>query len=168
MLPLLRVIEYLRSNGAPFLVASFPAPEPAPEVGYRRPLALQVDTHVVAVDGRPAIACVPHGERINLLGLRAGLGAELVEEAGPDILSWPFEEDEGEEHGADGSTPPLGRLLGATVFVDGSVLAAPIIEFAAFAPFDFIQMPFEDFARIEQPRVLDFVGAGELPASLVH
>lgn len=172
MLPLLRALEYLRSNGAPFVVASFPAPEAAPEVAHavHHPRgAMFVDTHILVVDGRPAIACVPHGQGMNLLGLRARLGAELIAEGGPDQLVWRTEDRRTDEEGRTGwRAPPLGGLLGASVFVDASLLVAPVIEFVAFAPTDFVQISFEDFARIEQPRIEEFAGAGELAAPSVH
>ena len=76
------VVEYIRSNGAPFRLLSDPSPEPAPGVAVpaRPEGSVMVDTHVLLIDGRPAIGVVPKGEGMNLLGLRAKIGAELVQE----------------------------------------------------------------------------------------
>jgi len=95
---------------------------------------------------------------MDLLGLRANLGAELITEATiPDFL------------GAFGDVglpaPPLGRLFGLPVFVDISVANAQAICFAAFSPTDFVEVNYDDFARIEHPRVADFIRAGELEES---
>jgi hypothetical protein len=120
-----------------------------------------VDTHVLSIDGRLAIGVVPKGEGMNLLGLRAKIGAGLVEEAAIDDLPWPF-------HDAGAPIPPFGRMFGAPVFVDPSLVSSTVIGFAVFGPNDFIEMPYDDFARLEQPRVEDLAGAGELPPPPLH
>lgn len=165
MLPLTLVVEYLRSHDVPFRLISEPSPEPAPAVApplYPHPReVLLVDTHIIVVDDRAGIGCVPRGEQINLPGLRAELGVNLVHEGGLDELPWPFER-------AGWPVPPLGGILGLPVFVDAAVANAALIAFAAFTPFDFIEMAYDDFARLEKPRVAQLAAAGELPAPLPH
>jgi Ala-tRNA(Pro) deacylase len=160
---LARVVDYLRSNGIGFRLESYPSPEPKPSVAppdrlYR---AFEVDTHLVMIDGSPAIACVPAGEGVMLLQLREALGAKIVGEGDPRDLPWPFA-------GAPVPIPPLGHLFGVPVFLDAKVASAPVLGFQAFSNFDFIEAIYDDFARIEQPRVLEFAGGGELPAPQVH
>jgi prolyl-tRNA editing enzyme YbaK/EbsC (Cys-tRNA(Pro) deacylase) len=154
---LITVVEYLRSNGVAFRLVSYAAPEAEPRVAH--PVSpngsLLVDTHVLLVDGRLAIGLVARGEQINMLRLRASLGAELVEEASDADLPSPFEQGS--------PPPPLGRMFGAPVFVDSDVAHARSLCFAAFAPTDFIEVAYDDFARLEQPRVEELAGAGELP-----
>jgi len=163
MLLLSRVVEYIRSNGAPFRLVSYPSPESAPGVAvpHRPKGSVMVDTRILLVDGRPAIGVVPQGEGMNLLGLRASIGAELVQEGEIDDLPWPFSD-------AGAPVPPFGHLFGAPVFIDPSIIDSTDIGFAVFSPNDFIEMPYDDFARLEQPRVADLVAAGELPPPPLH
>ena len=155
---LTHVVEYLRSNDVPFRLESYPSPEPEPQVSY--PVGprtiMHVETRVLLIDGRPAIACIPRGDELNLAGLRNSLGAKIVEEGGRDDLPW-FLDGEGEP------LPPLGRLFGVPVFIDERVAQAPVVCFAAFARTDFVEVPYNDLARIEQPRVGPVGIAGELP-----
>ena len=161
MLMLPKVVEYLKSNGVAFRLVSYPSPEPEPQVAYvvRPTGALAVDTHVLLIDAQLTIACVPRGEKINIAGLRATLPAELIEEEGAlEGLPSAFTE-------ARSLVPPLGRLFGAPLLVDQAVMRAPVICFEAFATTDFVEMTYEDFARLEQPRVEAVAMAGELPAA---
>lgn len=159
-----RVVEYLRSNAVPFRLVSYPSPEPQPPVAHLvRPEhgLLAIDTRVLLVDGRLALGVVPRDEAIDALGLRASLGATIVEEGGPVDLPWPFAN-------ASPPIPPLGRLFGAAVFVDENVAGASLISFAAFAGTDFVEMLYDDFARVEQPRIMQLARAGELPPAPMH
>jgi hypothetical protein len=155
------VVAYLRSNGVSFRLESYPSPEQAPEIAHptRAHAAVELETHLLTIDGYPGIVCVRAGEKVNLLRLASEVGAKIVEEGNSADLPWPFEK-------APDPLPPLGRVLGATVFVDRNVANAARIEFAVFSTFDLIEMSYDELARIEQPRVGDFVSAGELPASV--
>jgi len=142
---------------------SYPSPEPEPSVAHiLRPAgALAIDTHLLSIDARLTLACVPRGEKVNLAGLLAILPAELIEEEDAvDTLPSPF--------GGISLMPPLGRLLGAPLLVDEAVALAPVICFQAFATTDFIEMTYADFARLEQPRVAAVAVAGELPPGEMH
>lgn len=163
MLMLARVVEYLRRNDVPFRLESYPSPEPEPSVAH--PLhsnaAVNVESRVLLVDGRPGIACIARGDELNIAGLRNSLNAELVEEGGLDDLPWFLDEE--------GTTmPPLGRLFGVPLFVDERVASSAIVCFSAFSPTDFLEMSYDDLARLEQPRVAPVGMAGELPAAELH
>ena len=161
MLP--KLVEYLKLNGVSFRLASYPSPEPAPPVAHvMRPAgALSLDTHVLLIDARVTLACVPRGEKINLPGLRATLPAEFIEETG-GAAALPALFDGGD------LVPPLGRMFGAPLLVDEAITLAPVICFEAFAATDFVEMTYDDFARLERPRVAAIALAGELPALLMH
>jgi Ala-tRNA(Pro) deacylase len=160
---LARVVEYLRTNDVPFRLESFPSPEPEPAVAYhlRSEHAVHVESRVLLVDGRPAIACIPRGDALNLAGIRNSLNAELVEEGGLDDLPWFLDQ-------ASSSMAPLGRLFGVPLFVDERVTTAAVVCFAAFSPTDFVEMTYDDLARLEQPRVGSVGMAGELPPASIH
>jgi Ala-tRNA(Pro) deacylase len=157
MLP--KLVEYLKANGAAFRLASYPSPEPEPPVAHavRPPGALVLDTHLLLIDGRLTLACVPRGEKVNVPGLRATIPAEIVavEETNDALPS--LRSDLGR------LIPPFGRLFGLPLLVDEAVTLAPVICFEAFTGTDFVEMAYDDFARIEQPRVAAVAMAGELP-----
>jgi Ala-tRNA(Pro) deacylase len=164
MLILANVVEYLRSNAVAFRLVSNPSPEADPPVAHTvRPSgAVLIDTHLVLIDGRPSLVCVPRGDKVNLLGLRAALRAELIEEEdGRAALPWPF-------WGALRRIPPLGRLFGAPLIIDRAVARAAVICFEVFDGTDLVEIIYDDFARLELPRVEDAAMAGELPASPLH
>jgi Ala-tRNA(Pro) deacylase len=163
MLMLARVVEYLRTNEVPFRLESYPSPEPQPAVAHsiHTEAAVNVESHVLLIDGRPAIGCIPRGTELNLSGLRNSVGAELVEEGGVEDLPWFL--------GEEGTTmPPLGRIFGVPLFVDERVASATVVCFSAYSPTDFIEMSYDDLARLEQPRVGPVGVAGELPPAELH
>jgi hypothetical protein len=61
--------------------------------------------------------------------------------------------------------PPVGRLLGLPVVMDERVPQCSILVFRVFGESDYVELPYEDFALLEQPRIASFAAAGELPAS---
>jgi hypothetical protein len=164
MIMLGRVVEYLRSSAVPFRLVSYPSPEPEPPVAHlARPEhgVLVVEARVLLVDGRVALGVVPRGEAIDVLSVRANLGATIVEEGALSDLPEPFGD-------ASPPVPPLAGLFGAALFVDENVAGASLISFAAFGATDFVDMLYDDFARIEQPRLMQLARAGELPPATVH
>jgi hypothetical protein len=156
-----RIVAYLHAHLVPFRLSSHPSPEPLPLVAHRLPPGgLFLQTQVLLVGGAPAIACAARGAKLNLPGLSAALGA-LVVEGGPDDLPAPFEK-------AAGSPPPLGGAMGVLMIVDVAVSAAAAVSFAAFAPTDIFDVPYEDLARTESPRIASFAIGGELPEGVAH
>jgi prolyl-tRNA editing enzyme YbaK/EbsC (Cys-tRNA(Pro) deacylase) len=150
------VVHYLHEAGIPFRLTSYPAPEPLPTVAHRLPPSAQlVETSVVLVDGRPALACTVCGELVSLPALATETGG-VVSDSGTDDLS-------GDYHGATGPVPPLGGLMGVPLFVDTRVAELPNIAFRAFGPNDYLEISYDDLALVEHPRVASFGEAGELP-----
>jgi prolyl-tRNA editing enzyme YbaK/EbsC (Cys-tRNA(Pro) deacylase) len=151
------VVHYLHEAGIPFRVISYPAPEPLPAVAYRpMPTAQLVETHVLLVDGRPALACTICGELVSLPALATEIGGVVVESNAEDLS--------GDYRGATGPIPPLGRLMGVPLFVDARVAELPSVAFRAFGPNDYLEISYDDLALVERPRVVAFGEAGELPA----
>ena len=60
--------------------------------------------------------------------------------------------------------PPLGGALRALVIIDESLQSAGALVFDAFSHDDFFEIPYDQYALLEQPRVASFVFGGELPA----
>lgn len=150
------VVRYLHDARVAFRVASFPMSEPLPEVAFPlQPGACLIDTRLMLVSGAPAIVCMPHGEKLSLPALARATGAEVLDASPSDLRD--------EYRGAPEPFPPLGGLLGVPLFVDERVSASPLIAFRAFSPSDIVQLAYEDFARIEAPRVELLAEAGVLP-----
>jgi prolyl-tRNA editing enzyme YbaK/EbsC (Cys-tRNA(Pro) deacylase) len=153
-----RVVSHLRENGIPFRLSSQPSPEPLPAVAHAVPPGgLVVDTLVLLVGGRPAVACVPRGAKLNLPGLAHELGAEVIE-GSPADLPAPFT-------GASQPIPPLGSAMRVLTVVDTRVAAASALVFEAFSRCDCFEIPYDDVSRLERPRIASFAVGGELPAS---
>jgi prolyl-tRNA editing enzyme YbaK/EbsC (Cys-tRNA(Pro) deacylase) len=150
------VVEYLRSRGVPFRLSSRPAPEAHPAVSEPlQPGTVAVETRVVLIEGVPALVCIPREGKVNLLRLSHELGTEVVDGTTAD-----FTQRFGD---VTGPIPPLGGAFGALVVVDEQITAAPAIAFEAFASSDHIEIPYDKFAMLEQPKVVSFVTGGELP-----
>jgi Ala-tRNA(Pro) deacylase len=149
------VVRYLHQGRVPFRAFSYAAPEPQPVVAHRLPPGAQlVDAHVVLVDGKPAIACIPSGETLNLAAIALDTGAIAIESSSAGL---------GDEYrDAAGPLPPLGGVFGVPLFVDERVTQAALLTFRAFDANDYIEVLYEDFARLERPRVAAFANAGEL------
>jgi prolyl-tRNA editing enzyme YbaK/EbsC (Cys-tRNA(Pro) deacylase) len=151
------VVRYLRRARVPFRAISYVvAPEAQPSVAHRLPPGAQlVDAHVVLVDGRPAIACIQSGEMVNLAAMTVETGGTVTEASPAEIFGKPDD--------APVLVPPLGGVFGVPLFVDERVARAPLLAFRAFDANDYVEVLYEDFARLERPRVAAFADAGELP-----
>ena len=150
------VVRYLRGQGVPFRLSSMPSPEPLPDVAQPWPPgSLVVETQVLLAGGSVAIACMARGAKLSLPQISRELGL-VVSNAGPADLPAPFSS-------AIGHIPPLGGAMQATTIVDVEVMNAAALVFTAFSPFDFFEIPIDDFARIEHPRIAAFAIGGELP-----
>lgn len=153
-----RVVRYLRSCDVSFKLVSAAAPEPKPAIAppVLEPGGQLLATEIVLVEGRAGIACVRDGERIDLAALGAELGAGVVA-GSPADLPAPYTD-------APGPIPPFGHELHVPIFLDSGLVASSVIAFRAFAESDWIEMAYDDFARLEQPRIASFGAAGDLPA----
>lgn len=152
-----RVVRYLRSRDVTFKLVSEAAPEPRPAVTPPR-LARHgqlVATHIVLLDGVPAIACVRDGDEIDLAALAAETHATVALGTSADLPA-PYT-DCGEP------VPPFGHELHVPVIADEALSGSSVIAFRAFAATDWIELAWDDYARIEQPRLASFASAGELP-----
>lgn len=150
-----RVVHYLRSNNVPFRLFSYPSPERLPDVVHPVPPGgLLVETHVLLVGGQRVIACTAQGARIDLPSLEIELGTLVIEGSAADLPP-PYT-------GASGPIPPIGRAIGVVTFVDEAVSHASPLVFNAFDSTAIVEVPYDEFSRVEQPRVSSFAIAGEL------
>ena len=64
---------------------------------------------------------------------------------------------------ATGPVPPLGQLFGMPIVLDDRLARAPSLVFRAFAESAYFEIAYDDFARLEQPRIARL--AAEEPAA---
>jgi Ala-tRNA(Pro) deacylase len=151
------LVRYLHAARIPFRLASYPSEERQPKAAHPIPAGgMLVETELLVLDGRPVLACFPAGEAPDLAAVGAALGGLAVvgtSDELPDDLRY-----------AEPPIPPLGQLFGLPLVVDERVTRCSLIVFASFGESDFFEIPYEDFARLEQPRVAAFASAGELIA----
>ena len=110
-----------------------------------------------SLEGRVALACFPAGEVIDYTALSAALGAAALPAEHGDLP--------GELASAAPPIPPFGQLYGLPIIVDDGIEAASILSIPVFGGSDFFDIAYDEWARMEAPRVASFASAGELPAS---
>ena len=152
------VVEYLQHAGVAFRLTSYPVPEAQPAIAHAlRPGGQIVQTRVVLIDGRPALACAPEGLSFDLAGIGAEVGASVLEGSADD-LPGPF-------RGAPEPLPPLGHMLHVPLLIDESLAASSTLAFRAFSSGAYVEIPYQELSRIEQPKVLRLAIAGALAAA---
>ena len=105
---------------------------------------------VVQAGDKPVLCVLPASYKIDLAKLAKGLkvkGCRLAEEA---ELAKIFTDVE------VGAEPPFGNLYGLKTVVDEHLAADERIIFNAGTHRQAIEMAYDDFARLAEPKVLDF------------
>ncbi len=104
---------------------------------------------MVRADGELLMAVLPADHRVELDKFKQATGkaAALATEA---EFKSVFPDCE------IGTMPPLGVLYGVATYVDRSLTEDESIVFEAGTHMDAIQMRYADYARVAQPRVVDF------------
>ncbi len=149
------IVRYLHEENVPFRLISYGSEEGEPPVAHPVPAhGVLVDARFVIVDGRLVLACYRHGEHVDLSAIGNELGGTAMD-ALPDELPE-------ELVGLEGAIPPLGQLFGAPLIVDEMVEGFATIVFRGFGHSAWFEVPYDDFARQEAPRVASFARAGAL------
>jgi Ala-tRNA(Pro) deacylase len=107
-------------------------------------------TVMVKLDGALAMAVLPASHRIDLRLLQAAAGAAKAVLAGEEEFKDAFPGCE------TGAMPPFGSLYSLPVFVDETVTHDREIVFNAGSHTELVRLGYEDFARVEKPKVLKF------------
>lgn len=154
------IIRYLHGARVPFKLSSYPSEERMPQVAHPIPHgAVLVDTEVIRVGDRIALACFPAGESPDY----AALGSELGGAAVPADSS----ELPGELASMSPPIPPLGQLAGLTLVVEQRLQQYATLVFRAFGGCDFFEVPYDEWSRLEAPRMASFASMGELPENAI-
>jgi Ala-tRNA(Pro) deacylase len=105
---------------------------------------------IVKMDGKLAMSVLPASHQVDLERLRSFAGATTVELAHEKDFAAMFP---GCELGA---MPPFGSLYGMATFVAKSLTEDEEIAFNAGTHTELIRLPFREYMRLEEPKVLDF------------
>jgi Ala-tRNA(Pro) deacylase len=147
-----RIVQYLREVRIPFTrrwhAKAVTAQELAASLhvtGFRVAKSVLLD-----VDGQRWIAVLPAPERVDTERLAEALDARHVRLLDEPEFDGLFPECE------LGAEPPFGRLYGLPVVVDTSLAGEDWIIFRAGSHEETIAMAYEDFARLEQPKIANF------------
>lgn len=105
-------------------------------------------TVVVKIDGKMALVVVPANDHVDLQHVREVSGANAVDLASEYEFKDKFPGCE------VGAMPPFGNLYHLPVFVGEKLTHADHIEFNAGSHAEILQVSYEDFARLVQPRVI--------------
>jgi Ala-tRNA(Pro) deacylase len=152
------LVEYLANARVPFRLASYPSEEDQPIAGHPLPPGgVLVDTRLFSVAGRTVLAVFPDGEDVDVSAISTALGQSAM----------PATRDELPQdlRVARGAIPPMGQLLGIPIVLDSRLTSAAVVVFRAFSTSAYFEVPYEDWARLEQPRVAPFASMGELGAA---
>lgn len=107
-------------------------------------------TVAIKIDGRLAMAVLPASQRIDFERLQEAFSARQVELAREDEFASQFPDCE------IGAMPPFGNLYGLEVVVAAALAEDEEIAFNAGTHRELIRMAYADFARLVQPKVVDF------------
>lgn len=147
-----RIREYLDGAGVRYEVLhhrkGYTARAAALDLGI--PAEHLAKTVVVSAGDRTVLASVPASCRVDLEKLASALGEERPTLVPESSFRHLFADCE------IGTTPPLGGAYGMGVIVDKRLPGLEQITFQAGSHKDAIRMPWEDFARLENPERVDF------------
>ncbi|MFZ5470530.1 MAG: aminoacyl-tRNA deacylase [Myxococcota bacterium] len=148
-----RIVDYLKRNKVPFTRRWHPRAITAQEVaasihvtGYRVAKSI-----IVEADGQKRITVLPAAERIDERRLAEALGAKQVRLCTEAEFAELFPDCE------LGAEPPFGALYGLPVIVDGTLASDEAVVFRAGSHEETIEMRYDDFERLERPKVASFI-----------
>jgi Ala-tRNA(Pro) deacylase len=105
---------------------------------------------IVELDGDLAMAVLPANRKVVLQDLREVTGSDQVRFASEDKFKGRFPDCE------IGAMPPFGNLYEMEVFVAPSLVSHSDIAFNAGSHEEIIKMPYADFERLVEPKVVSF------------
>jgi|UniRef100_A0A7V2ZHA0 Ala-tRNA(Pro) deacylase len=105
---------------------------------------------MINVKGKLVMAVLPASYKVNVDELKEQLGTDSVKLAHEKEFMNIFPDCE------VGAMPPFGNLYGMDVYVAKSLAEDEYIYFNSCTHTELIQMKYEDFQRLVQPKVLEF------------
>ena len=147
-----RLEAYLREQQAPFEEQHHRVAYTAQDVAAIEHISNKLMAKVVMVfaDGRLTMLVLPASHRIDLTRVGPATGAKEVFLAGEREIATAFPDCE------IGAMPPFGNLYGVPVYVDRLLAEDETIVFQAGTHVDTLSMKYADYARLVQPKVVEF------------
>ena len=105
---------------------------------------------MVIVDGEMGMAVLPASYLVNLDLVKKQLGAKEVKLATEKEFKDRFPDCD------VGALPPFGNLYGIPIYADARLSEEIDLAFCGGTHTELIRMPFEEFKRLADPRVLKF------------
>ena len=115
----------------------------------QNPRAEFAKTVLVNIDGKMAMAVIPASRRLDLEQLGLLVNAKKVVLASEQEFQGRFPDCE------VGAMPPFGNLYDMEVYVATNLTLDDEIVFNAGSHIQVIQLAYEDYAKLVQPKVLD-------------
>lgn len=152
-MPAAKVKAYLDQQGIKYVSILHSAAYTAPEVAASAHVSGRdfAKTVIVMIEDEMAMIVLPACRRVLLSDLR-----EMLEMSHLRLAS----EAEFRDRFPDcelGAMPPLGHLYGMKTYVSGNLAEEREIAFNAGTHTEVIKMGYDDFERLVQPTVLDFI-----------
>lgn len=144
--------EYLTANGVSFELEQHRLAYTAQDLAAAEHVSgKRVAKVVVAVvDGQNVMLVLPASAQVDLDRLKRDLSANDTRLAREDEFAGLFPDCE------VGAMPPFGSLYNLPVYLDESLASARDVTFPAGSHKESIRVGYEDFARLEQPKIIAF------------
>ena len=149
-MPVKRLKEFLDSHGVKYVTISHSPAFTAQEIAASAhvPGKELAKTVMAEADGRMVMAVLPASHRVVLDFLQEATGAKGVRLASERQFRDRFPDCD------IGAMPPFGNLYGMDVFVSESLAEDEEIVFNAGSHTELIRLPYRDFERLVQPKVV--------------
>jgi Ala-tRNA(Pro) deacylase len=108
---------------------------------------------IAEADGKDVMLVLPASARVDLVRLRAALGAKTVRLAREDAFAARFPDCEA------GAMPPFGHLYSVPVYLDRTLSDQSRIVFNACSHRETVAMATADYLRLENPTTIEFTVA---------
>lgn len=152
-MPAAKVKAYLDKQGIKYVSIAHSAAFTAPEVAASAHVSGRdfAKTVIVMNEDEMAMVVLPASRRVLLSELRDLLESSHVRLASEAEFKDRFPDCE------VGAMPPLGNLYGMKTYVSGNLAEEREIAFNAGTHTEVIKLGYEDYERLVQPVVLDFI-----------
>ena len=149
-MPVKRVYQYLNENDVHYdTVAHTPAFTAQGVAASTHISGREIaKTVMVKLDGEMAMAVLPASKSVNFFKLKEAAGAEDADLATEAEFQDLFPNCE------VGAMPPFGNLYDLRVYCDRSLAEDEEIAFNAGSHTELVKLPYKDFERLVQPRVV--------------
>jgi len=149
-MPATKLKEFLDAHGVKYVTIRHSVAYTAQEVAASAHIRGKemAKTVVVKLDGSLAMAVVPAALKVDVRRLKEATGAKKAEIAAEEDFRGAFPECD------LGAMPPFGNLYGVAVYVDPQLAEDEEIAFNACSHTELMRLPYKDFQKLVQPKVV--------------